>query len=312
METTHLDHPWRPAETTHKDPHRPAETSRIWLVNIPHHIQWHHWYRFWLVNFPHHHPQRPTVESHRDHPQRLPTETCRGQQRPMETSRIWLVNIPHHIQWHHWYRFWLVNFPHHHPRRPPTETTHGDYPQRPAETTCGDPRRPPTETTHGDPRGPMETHRDYPQRPAETTHRDHPWRLPMETTHRDHPQRLSMETTSRDPQRPPMETTHRDCPRRPTKTRGDYPQRPTETTHGDPLRHLEFDWSIFPTTFNDIIRTDFDWLISPSQPIRSLGLNNLINIKSWFFPHHLFEKSTRSQNRWISWLVRASNKNVFI
>ena len=47
---------------------------------------------------------------------------------------------------------------------------------------------------------------------------------------------------------------------------------------------------------------DSDWLMSPPHPIRSIELNNLINIKSWFFPHHLFEKSTRSQNRSISWL----------
>ena len=74
-------------------------------------------------------------------------------------------------------------------------------------------------------------------------------------------------------------------------------QRPMETTWGDLQRSLEFDWLIFPTTFNDIIGTDFDWLIFPLQPIRSLGLNNLINKKSCFFSNHLFEKSTQSQNR---------------
>ena len=47
---------------------------------------------------------------------------------------------------------------------------------------------------------------------------------------------------------------------------------------------------------------DSDWLMSPLHPIRSMELNNLTNIKSWFFPHHLFEKSTCSQNRSISWL----------
>ena len=165
-------------------------------------------------------------------------------------SRIWLVNIPYHIQWHHWHRFWLVNFPHHHP-------------QRPAETTHRDPWRPPMETTHG----------DYPQRPPmETTHWDHLWRhlefdwLIFPTTFND------IIDTDFDwlisPPQPirPMETTH-----------GDLWRPPTETTHGDHLwRHLEFDWLIFPTTFNDIIGTDFDWLISPPQPIRSLGLNNLI------------------------------------
>ena len=30
-----------------------------------------------------------------------------------------------------------------------------------------------------------------------------------------------------------------------------------------------------------------DWLMSPPHPIRSMELNNLINIKSWYFPHHL-------------------------
>ena len=54
------------------------------------------------------------------------------------------------------------------------------------------------------------------------------------------------------------------------------------------------------------------WLMLPStvliclltlpQPIRSSEFSNLINIKSWFFSHHLFEKVTWSQNRWISWL----------
>ena len=119
-----------------------------------------------------------------------------------------------------------------------------NHPQRPPVETRRDPRRP-VETTHGDPqRPPVETRGDHLQRP--------------------------METTCGDPQRPPMET------------HGDHPRRPTET-RGDPQRRLKFDWSIFPTTFNDIIGTDFDWLISPLQPIRSFGLNNLINIKSWFF-----------------------------
>ena len=81
----------------------------------------------------------------------------------------------------------------------------------------------------------METHRDYLQRPTETT--------------------------CRDLQRPPAETTlvsHLPCPLPPN-----HLQRPAETTCRDPRRHLKFDWSIFPTTFNDIIGTDFDWLISP-------------------------------------------------
>ena len=129
----------------------------------------------------------------------------------------------------------------------------------------------------------------------ETTYRDHPWRPPMETTHGDHLWRhlefdwLIFPTTFNDiidtdfdwlisPPQPirPMETCG-DHPQRPAETHRDPQRLPTETTHGDHLwRHLEFDWLIFPTTFNDIIGTDFDWLISPPQPIRSLGLNNLI------------------------------------
>ena len=54
--TTTRGDPRRPTETTHGDPWRPPakthEPSRIWLVYIPHHIQWHHWHRFWLVNIP--------------------------------------------------------------------------------------------------------------------------------------------------------------------------------------------------------------------------------------------------------------------
>ena len=159
------------------------------------------------------------------------------------------------------------------------------------------------QTTRGDLWRPTETHRDHPQRPVET-HGDHPWRPPKETckdhlwrpaveTHRDL-WRPSVEITCGDPQRPPAETTlvsHLPCPLPPNQsviclapchqtTHGDLWRPPTETH-----RHLKFDWSIFPTTFNDIIGTDFDWLISPPQPIRSFGLNNLINIKSWvFFP----------------------------
>ena len=216
------------------------------------------------------------------------------------------------------------------------ETTHGDPQRLPARrllTTHRDPWRPPTETCGDYPWRPAETHGDYPQRPTET-HGDYLWRPLVETTHRDHPQR-PVETTRGDPWRP-AETTHGDLWRHlefdwlifpttfndiidtdfdwlifPTTTCGDPRRPPAETSriwlvnipHHIQWHHWHRFWLVnIPTTFNDIIGTDFDWLISPPQPIRSLGLNNLINIKSWFFPRHLFEKSTRSQNRWISWL----------
>ena len=132
-----------------------------------------------------------------------------------------------------------------------------------------------------------ETHGDYPWRPTET-HRDHLWRPPAETC-RDHISQSFALSPATKPvshsfalppaTKPPLET-HRDYPWRPGETTRRDPRRPAETTHGGPQRCLKFDWSIFPTTFNDIIGTDFDWLISPPQPIRSFGLNNLINIKS--------------------------------
>ena len=47
---------------------------------------------------------------------------------------------------------------------------------------------------------------------------------------------------------------------------------------------------------------DSDWLIVPTTTNHIPAFKNLINIKSWFFPHHLFEKPPSSQNRSISWL----------
>ena len=63
------------------------------------------------------------------------------------------------------------------------------------------------------------------------------------------------------------------------------------------LRHLMHPYTPYAPSLQD-----YDWLMSAPHPVRSMELNNLINIKSWFFPHHLFEKSTCSQNRSISWL----------
>ena len=193
------------------------------------------------------------------------------------------------------------------------EINHGDLWRLPVET-CRDPWRPSTDTTHGDLWGPnwsviclapatKPVSHSFALPPATKPVSHLPCPLPPNHTWR------SMETTCRDPWRP-TETTlvsHLSCPchqtsqsficlapchqtsqsftlppatKPPTETCGDHLQRPMETTHRDLQRHLRFDWSIFPTTFKDIIGTDFDWLISPPQPIRSFGLNNLINIKS--------------------------------
>ena len=45
-----------------------------------------------------------------------------------------------------------------------------------------------------------------------------------------------------------------------------------------------------------------DWLIVPTTTNHIPAFKNLINIKSWFFSHHLFEKPPSSHNRSISWL----------
>ena len=219
----------------------------------------------------------------RDHPQRPPAETCRDPQRPP-------VETTHRD----------------HPQRPPTET-HGDHLQRPMETTlvshlscplppnqsvihlpCPMPpnqsviclapaTKPPTETLGDHLWRPMETTHGDPQRPTETCgdHISQSFALPPATK----PVRQSFALPPAT--KPPAETHGDHLWRPPTETTRRDPWRTPAETQGDPQRHLKFDWSIFPTTFNDIIGTDFDWLISPPQPIRSFGLNNLINIKSW-------------------------------
>ena len=50
------------------------------------------------------------------------------------------------------------------------------------------------------------------------------------------------------------------------------------------------------------------WLVKcPTTSNHIPAFKNLINIKSWFFPHHLFEKPPSSQHRSINWRKRASN-----
>ena len=78
-----------------------------------------------------------------------------------------------------------------------------------------------------------------------------------------------------------------------------------------PLHHASLHYHVTVSPCHHITVWDFSHHIgmnltilsgSPPQPIRSSAFSNLINIKSWFFPHHLFEKVTWNQNRWISWL----------
>ena len=55
---------------------------------------------------------------------------------------------------------------------------------------------------------------------------------------------------------------------------------------------------------------DSDWLISPPHPIRSMELNNLINIKSWFFPHHLMRLTCLMHHTRLTHLTCTACRNL--
>ena len=212
------------------------------------------------------------METHRDHPQRPPADTCGDHISqsfalppppnqsvfhlpcPLEPNQSVICLAPCHQatcrdQW-----------------RPPTET-HEDHISQsfalppatkpvshsfalppatkpPTESRRDHLWRPPTETTHGDhTQRPMETCKDHPWRPMETTCRDHSWR-PSETC-RDH----ISQSFALPPATKPVSNSFA-CPLPPNQsviclapchqmTHGD-PWRPhTETTHGNPRRPME-------------------------------------------------------------------------